>query len=101
MPVLVVNRVFNSDISFNKECFFVYAENEKKEGGETFKRGNEHDLNNIINVLKYGACVFIEQNFLASESNSPMNTECPKTKEFLLEGIQLLHSRYRPFRVKT
>jgi hypothetical protein len=52
-------------------------------------------------VLKYGACVFIEQNFLASESNSPMNTECPKTKEFLLEGIQLLHSRYRPFRVKT
>ena len=56
----------------------------------------QHDLNNIINVLKYGACVFIEQNFLSGEANSPMNTECPKTKEFLLDGIQLLQSRYRP-----
>ena len=133
MPVLVVNRVFNSDVSFNEECFFVYAENEKREGGESWKRSNDRclpitikrvpamsieaywnddnyasnckkiqtDLNKIIGVLKYGACVFIEQNFLSSESNSPMNTECPKTKEFLLEGIQLLHSRYRPFRVKT
>ena len=133
MPVLVVNRIFNSDVNFNKECYFVYDENEKCEGGESWKRGNDrclpitikrvpamsveaywsddnyaanckkiqNDLDRIINVLKYGACVFIEQNFLSSESNSPMNTECPKTKEFLLEGIQLLQSRYRPFRVKT
>ena len=133
MPVLVVNRFFNSDINLNKECFFVYAENEKKEGGESWKRGNnrclpitikrvpamsveaywsddnyaanckkiQNDLHNIINVLKYGACVFIEQNFLSSEANSPMNTECPKTKEFLLDGIQLMQSRYRPFHVKT
>ena len=133
MPVLVVNRVFNSDVNFNKECFFVYAENEKREGGESWKRANDrclpitikrvpamsveaywsddnyaanckkiqNDLHNIINVLKYGACVFIEQNFLSSEANSPMNTECPKTKEFLLDGIQLMQSRYRPFHVKT
>ena len=24
MPVLVVNRIFNSDVNFNKECYFVY-----------------------------------------------------------------------------
>ena len=133
MPVLVVNRIFNSDVNFNKECYFVYDENEKGEGGESWKRGNDrclpitikrvpamsieaywsddnyesnckkiqNDLNNIINVLKYGACVFIEQNFLSGEANSPMNTECPKTKEFLLEGLQLLQSRYMPFYVKT
>ena len=133
MPVLVVSRVFNSDVSFNEECFFVYAENEKREGGESWKRGKDrclpitikrvpamsieaywsddnyesnckkiqNDLNNIINVLKYGACVFIEQNFLSGEANSPMNTECPKTKEFLLDSIQLLQSRYRPHYVKT
>ena len=133
MPVLVVNRIFYSDVNFNKRCFFVYAENEKLEGGESWKRSNDqclpitikrvpamsieaywndenyesncrkiqHDLNNIINMLKYGACIFIEQNFLSSEANSPMNTECPKTKEFLLEGLQLLQSRYMPFYVKT
>ena len=133
MPVLVVNRIFNSDVNFNKECYFVYDENEKGEGGESWKRGNDrclpitikrvpamsieaywsddnyeanckkiqHDLNNIINVLKYGACVFIEQNFLSGETNSPMNTECPKTKEFLLDSIQSLQSRYRPHYVKT
>lgn len=32
MPVLVVNRIFNSDVNFNKECYFVYDENEKGEG---------------------------------------------------------------------
>ena len=133
MPVLVVKRIFNSDVNFNKECYFVYDENEKGEGGESWKRGNDrclpitikrvpamsieaywsddnyesnckkiqNDLNNIINVLKYGACVFIEQNFLSGEANSPMNTECPKTKEFLLDSIQLLQSRYRPHYVKT
>jgi len=133
MPVLVVNRIFNSDVNFNKECYFVYDENEKCEGGESWKRANDrclpitikrvpamsveaywsddnyesnckkiqNDLNNITNVLKYGACVFIEQNFLSGEANSPMNTECPKTKEFLLDSIQLLQSRYRPHYVKT
>ena len=44
MPVITANRIFNSDISNNPECFYVYMENEKKEGGEVYRRSQPNCL---------------------------------------------------------
>lgn len=44
MPVIIVNRIFNSDIVNNPECFYVYMENEKKEGGEVYRRSQPNCL---------------------------------------------------------
>jgi hypothetical protein len=133
MPVIIVNRIFNSDISKNPECFYVYMENEKKEGGEVYRRSQpnclpitikkapsmsreaywsddeyamgilkiQKEIDILREKLDKGATVIVEENFLSSETNSPMSTQCPKIKESILNSFSLLFNQYRPKNVKS
>ena len=38
MPVLVYHKIREEDIVSNSNCYFVYPENEKQEGGDVFMR---------------------------------------------------------------
>jgi len=44
MPVILSNKVKKEDIINNPNCYFVYLENEKKEGGDSFKREQKNCL---------------------------------------------------------
>jgi len=44
MPLLLSNKVKEEDIINNPNCYFVYLENEKKEGGDNFKRQQKNCL---------------------------------------------------------
>ena len=38
MPLIALNRFTEHDILSNDKCFFIYKENEKKEGGKVYMR---------------------------------------------------------------
>ncbi len=44
MSILVLNKIKNDDVYNNFNCYFVYGENEKKEGGDAFKRRQKNCL---------------------------------------------------------
>ena len=44
MPLIAVDKFTESDVVNNEKCFFIYAENEKKEGGSEFLRACTNTL---------------------------------------------------------
>jgi hypothetical protein len=44
MPLIAINKFTKSDVVNNEKCFFIYAENEKKEGGNEFLRSCHNTL---------------------------------------------------------
>ena len=44
MPLIAIEKFTESDVVNNEKCFFIYAENEKKEGGSEFLRACTNTL---------------------------------------------------------
>ena len=44
MSIIVLNNIKNEDVYNNFNCYFIYGENEKKEGGDTFRRQQKNCL---------------------------------------------------------
>ena len=44
MSIVVLNNIKNEDVYNNFNCYFIYGENEKKEGGDTFRRQQKNCL---------------------------------------------------------
>mgnify|MGYP003129587573 FL=1 len=44
MPIIVYHKIKNEDIMNNPNCYFIYSENEKQEGGNVFMREEKNCL---------------------------------------------------------